>query len=243
MEPHGDPEARIRDLERPLSDPAHTPEAAAAPRPWDAYEYATPPPVTPPPAYNYGGGAGPFPPSTKPKSSRLFLILACVFVVLVLAIVGVVAALIAHQFSDRGSDVASPTAATSPNMTAPRRTPVMPSFSIPSIPAIPGIPGTGTQSPGGAPSTPPAGTSVIVSGVNESRTLACTDNNVTVSGVNMNVTISGHCTTLAVTGMQNVITMDTADTIDVSGINNKVTWHSGSPKVSNSGLQNTVRQG
>jgi hypothetical protein len=84
---------------------------------------------------------------------------------------------------------------------------------------------------------------VVVSGVNETRALACTDNRVTVSGVNMNVTISGHCTTLEVTGMQNVITIDTSDSIDVSGISNKVTWHSGSPKVNNSGLQNTVGQG
>jgi hypothetical protein len=45
MDPQDDPEARIRDLERPLSDMARTSEIGAAqPGPW-VYT-PTPPPVT-----------------------------------------------------------------------------------------------------------------------------------------------------------------------------------------------------
>ena len=44
-------------------------------------------------------------------------------------------------------------------------------------------------------------------------------------------------------GVQNSITVDAVDSIDASGFNNKVTYHSGTPKISNSGDSNVVQQG
>jgi hypothetical protein len=55
--------------------------------------------------------------------------------------------------------------------------------------------------------------------------------------------ITGHCTSLTVNGMKNTVTVDASDSIDASGMNNRVTYHSGSPKVSNSGVDNVVAQG
>ncbi|PLV45020.1 hypothetical protein X011_24650 [Mycobacterium tuberculosis variant microti OV254] len=43
--------------------------------------------------------------------------------------------------------------------------------------------------------------------------------------------------------MKNVITIDSADTIEASGMSNRVTFHSGAPKISNSGVDNDVAQG
>jgi hypothetical protein len=57
------------------------------------------------------------------------------------------------------------------------------------------------------------------------------------------VTITGHCTSLSVSGMQNTVTVDAADSIDASGLNNKVTYHTGNPKISNLGTSNEVQQG
>jgi hypothetical protein len=55
--------------------------------------------------------------------------------------------------------------------------------------------------------------------------------------------LTGHCASLTVLGSQNVVTVNTADTIDTSGIENQITFHSGSPTVQNSGISNVVQQG
>jgi len=57
------------------------------------------------------------------------------------------------------------------------------------------------------------------------------------------VTLTGHCATVNVSGLQNVVTVDNVDTIEASGLNNKVTYHSGSPKISKNGSGNVVEQG
>lgn len=97
-----------------------------------------------------------------------------------------------------------------------------------------------------APSTSPTaprGTQLSVAGINENRSIACDDNIVNVSGVSNTVVITGHCTSLSVSGVQNAITIEAVDSIDASGFNNRVTYHSGTPKVSNSGESNVVAQG
>ncbi len=55
--------------------------------------------------------------------------------------------------------------------------------------------------------------------------------------------ITGHCKRVQVSGMNNVVTVDAADTIEASGMDNKVTYHGGSPKVDKSGFSNTIEQG
>ena len=57
------------------------------------------------------------------------------------------------------------------------------------------------------------------------------------------VTVTGHCASVAVDGVIHHVTLDSADAIAVDGVNNVVIYHSGAPKITRSGGQNTVRQG
>jgi hypothetical protein len=253
MNAEDDPERRIRELEQPLADAAHASELGGA-QPPGGYAYASgpsgppgpsgphdpygspwaagPPTPPPPPPFSYGG---PFPGTSPrpPSGTRVWWILAAVFVIGVLAVVGGIAAFAAHRFSRVGSITVSPPPSISRGNTLPRQTPSSPAPS-----------GTGTQTPSATgPSTPPPGGNLSVSGINENRTIACNDSIVSVSGVSNTVVIIGHCTSLSVSGLQNSITVDAVDTIEASGFNNQVTYHSGSPKISKSGESNVVQQG
>ncbi|MGD1172207.1 DUF3060 domain-containing protein [Mycobacterium seoulense] len=237
MAPNDDPEDRIRELERPLADAARASEASSAQPAGPAYP--PPPPYPPgpagpppPPAWTYGGPLG-GPPPQRPSGNRMWWIVGTVIVVGVLALAGGIAAFAAHQLSGVRSIISSPPtitdtfgppASTSPGGTAPSTT------------------RTKTPRPSTSP-TPAPGDRVSVSGIGENRTIACNDNVVSVSGVSNTVVISGHCASLTVSGVQNEITVDTVDSIEASGFNNKVTYHSGTPKVSNSGGSNVVQQG
>ena len=225
MDPQGDPEARIRDLERPLSDMARTSEMGAAqPAP---YAY---PPTLPP--INYGG-PHPTAPPMKTASFRGWWIVLAVFAVGAIALVAGVAVVGAHLFSSRGSIVSFPGARPSISRGSVTNTP----SSQPS----PGA--TQTPTAGGSTATAPPGGNLTVSGISQNRTIACNDSVVTVSGITNTVVLTGHCASLTVIGSQNVVTVDTADTIDASGIENQVTFHSGSPSVQNSGISNVVQLG
>ena len=48
---------------------------------------------------------------------------------------------------------------------------------------------------------------------------------------------------LKVAAYDNQVQVDSVDTIDVSGYSNTVTYHSGSPKITQSGYDITVKQG
>lgn len=245
MKAEDDPEARIRALEQPLAYQAHASELGSELGEPGNYSYPPPPPgPVPPPASSnmapppYGSSYGPgnLYRGGMPASSgtRWFWVLAAVGVVGVLALVGGIAAYAARQFAHGDLVVTSPTGSTSEVTTAPpgntRNRPTPPTAE--------------TRAPSSAPSaTVPAGMPVTVSGINENKTLACTDNVINISGITNNVVITGHCAEVNVSGMQNAVTVDSADAIDVSGLNNKVTYHAGSPKVSQSGGGNTVDQG
>jgi hypothetical protein len=84
---------------------------------------------------------------------------------------------------------------------------------------------------------------LTVSGIGENKTLVCNESAVSISGVSNTVVISGHCTTVQISGVSNVVTIDSSDAINASGIQNRITFHSGEPKVDNSGSDNTVEQG
>ncbi|OBJ91188.1 hypothetical protein A5639_10745 [Mycolicibacterium conceptionense] len=84
---------------------------------------------------------------------------------------------------------------------------------------------------------------MIVSGINEHRTIECQDNTVIVSGIQNELEITGHCTAVTVSGVENVIRVEAADTIGVSGFDNRVTYRTGEPEVSKSGQSNVVEQG
>jgi hypothetical protein len=56
-------------------------------------------------------------------------------------------------------------------------------------------------------------------------------------------TLTGHCGSIKVSMYDNQLQVDSVDTVDISGYNDSVTYHSGSPKVTQSGYGITVKQG
>lgn len=238
MEPHDDPEARIRALEQPLADTARATELGTTPHTSGGAYVPPPVPPMPPPAAgpDYGGqytppgyGAPWAPPPRKASGGIPWVVLgigAVVFLILV-AGVGIV---IVNQ--------------------ATREIPDIPGISIPSIPSFPSIPSipevpSAPNSPGGPANTvteAPPGGQLSVAGMGENKTIACNDSRVSVSGVSNTVTITGHCAAVTVSGVQNKVTLDTSDQIQASGFDNVVTYHSGSPDINNAG-NNVVQQG
>ncbi len=240
MNSQDDPEERIRELERPLADAARASEPGQA-QPPGGYPYSSgptgPPPPPPPPAapWTYGGGPLYGSPQKSPSGNRTWWILGTFIVIGFLALAGGIAAFAAHQLSGVRSIISS-----APSISAT----FGPPSGATSSPRSPGPSSTRTRTttPSASPAPSP-GARLSVSGINENRTIACDDNIVSVSGVSNTVVITGHCTSLTVSGVQNAITVDSVDSIDASGFSNKVTYHSGNPKISNSGGSNEVQQG
>ncbi|WP_216903908.1 DUF3060 domain-containing protein, partial [Nocardia alni] len=94
--------------------------------------------------------------------------------------------------------------------------------------------GTVTIKPGGT---------ARVSGNSRTKTVNCGNGYLSVSGNSNSVTVRGHCAGLTVSGNSNIVTVDAADSITVSGIGVKVTYHSGTPRIENSGISNSVARG
>jgi Protein of unknown function (DUF3060) len=219
MKPEDDPEARIRELERPLAETARASEVRSNQTP-GSYPYPPGPPVLPPaPTSSYGG---PFPGTSPrlPSRTRLLWVLLPFFVFGAVALVSYNA----DRHSRGGLVIPSPTSA------APSAGVTQPAAPAPSTPLSP--------APGA-----PAGAKLSISGIKENRTIACNQSAVSVSGISNKVVITGHCASLNVSGVQNSITVDTVDSIDASGFNNQITYHTGSPTIENSGEQNIVQQG
>ncbi|MCV7163717.1 DUF3060 domain-containing protein [Mycobacterium stomatepiae] len=245
MESQDDPEKRIRDLERPLAETARASELGGTPQGGHAYPPPPPGPVPPPlsgsvppppPMYNYGGPYGG--PSPTSSGNRLWWIVGTVIVIGVLALAGGIAAFAAHQISGVrsiiNSEISTTPSTSSRVTTSPRTTTRSPRSSTSAPPT--------TSGPSTLP-LPPQAAPLDVSGIDENKTIVCNDNVVTVSGINNTIVITGHCASLTVSGMKNSVTVDSSDAIDASGMNNQVTFHSGSPKISNSGVDNVVAQG
>jgi hypothetical protein len=263
MKYEDDPEARIRDLERPLSDQAraselgggqHNTGGAYLPPPVPGYtapDYSTQASGSPPPsgtqpygaqpygAQPYGAqpyGAQPYgTPYPTPRRKVSGGIPWLVFGLIAIVLVAIAAGVIV--FTTKMSGVTRKGDGGSINI------PSFPSFpSIPSvpssIPAPPGAPGADPEVIVGSP-----GEQVTVSGVDENKTVACNDASVSISGIRNTVNITGHCMKVSVSGINNVITVDIADTIGASGFDNRVTFHAGSPQIENSGGNNVVEQG
>ncbi|MGZ4584104.1 MAG: DUF3060 domain-containing protein [Mycobacterium sp.] len=72
---------------------------------------------------------------------------------------------------------------------------------------------------------------------------ACTNATVKLSSYGIAFNATGHCTTLTISSYDNRVTVDSVDTITVSGYNNTVTYHSGAPKITDSGYDNNIQQG
>ena len=239
MNREDDPEARIRELERPLNDQAHTSElgrehsgsnTAYLPPPVPGYtqpDYSTPVYGSPPPYGTQQYGAGYSAPPRNVSGGIPWLVFGMIAVV-VLAIAGGVILFVSNMSSDRSTVSGGGGSIDIPSI---------PSIEIPSIPAPPGAPDADPTAIVGTP-----GETVTVSGIDSNRTIACNDGSVTISGIRNTVNITGHCVDVSVSGMNNVVTVDIADVIGVSGFDNRVTYHSGSPQIDASD-SNVVEQG
>src|ERR1700735_4855591 len=238
MKSEDDPEARIRELEQPLAEAARASEAGENPPPskWappppspspppPGAAFPPGPPMPTPPSLPYGGGLFPSPSAQYSRSNRTLWIILGVFVIGMIALPAGIFLFTAHQVSRSGITTLLP----------------IPSISTASPTASATMPPT-TPMPSTSTSTAPAGENITVSGISEVRTIACNGGSVSVSGITNNVVITGHCVSVNVSGIQNQITVDAADTIQASGSANQVTYHSGSPKIGNSGFDNVVQR-
>src|SRR5690242_10158444 len=171
MNPEDDPEARIRDLERPLADTAHASELGTGQytppptQPWTSDNQFPPPTYgsqfPPPPYGNYGDqysgqySAYPPPPQrTSGSAVRVLVILAAVGSFLV---AGGVAAYL--MFATTGNTGSSGTTTSRSTKTTVRTTPPRTQTAAP-------VPPTASTSPAS-----PAGP-VTVTGISENRTIA-----------------------------------------------------------------------
>jgi hypothetical protein len=108
------------------------------------------------------------------------------------------------------------------------------------FPSFTGLPST----PGDSSSDPiTAGNDVDVAGSGKTVSLVCDGGSVSILGTTNTVDITGHCAKVTVSGVKNKITVESADAIETSGMTNTVTYHSGSPQINKSGLDNSVEQG
>lgn len=213
MQREDDPEARIRDLERPLADVARTSELGTEhPGSGGGYSGGT---YMPPPVQAYGApypGVAPYfgaPQKAKSGLGAGWWLFAGIVVVLL--VVGAGVAIYSARVFSLGSETRPPVEI--PNVAGEGA----------EVDKAPGVP---TAAP-----IPPPGEQLSVSGVGKNETIACNESIVSVSGVSNTVAITGHCVSLTVSGVENVVTVDAADTIGASGFDNEVIYLSGSPEI------------
>ena len=247
MEPDGDPEARIRDLERPLADRAYNNEMGTQP-----YEVAPTadmsvppyqgPPYPQPGASQFGSpqyGAPQFgspyyaPPQqvVRKRSPALWLLPLIVGII----VVGSVGAVLFFNLSsfNTGSPVRPP----SPGISGGGGSVDTPEIEIPT-PEIP-FP----FDPSDEVETVEAGDTLSLGGIEQRKTVVCNQGTVNISGMTNTIEVQGDCAGVSVSGMNNIVTVESAGSITASGFDNKVTYRSGSPEVSQSGTGNVIEQG
>jgi len=90
---------------------------------------------------------------------------------------------------------------------------------------------------GGGPITLSQGGTLDVPGNAINETIACNDGNLTLSAINSTINVSGHCVSLKVSGFDDHVNVDSADTIEVSGYGNTFSagGHSANVKISSYG--------
>jgi len=246
MEPDADPEARIRDLERPLAQQADASELGTRPyrsapavdgsgpqyRHGDVPGYAQQPPPTwstPPPGGPQWGSPYFSPPQhvVRKGPRLLWVVPLAILGVVVVGMAALIAVLVARN-AEPGTDrpVAPTIAGGGGRLDSPR--------------AEPGRPRTVGP---GAPATVAAGQSLSVSGIDEQRSVICAGGSVSVSGMRNSVDIRGECAVVTVSGFDNVVMVEFAQSITASGFDNRVTYARGEPQIGNSGLGNVVESG
>jgi hypothetical protein len=255
MNAQEDPEARIRDLERSLSDVAGTSELRASSSELGTNtselgsgqyptSYGTPSPPPPPgysptgypqPGYSTAPYANPYP-QMSPRSTGGFSwwwLIVATFVVGGVAVGAGVAVFGTHVFSS-GTSIAG----------SPHDRPAISGGGgiLTNMPTRPNASGGVAQPPGVAAPTAPGG-DVTFGGISENKTIACNEGTVNISGMENTIVITGHCAKVNVSGIENIVTVDSAEAIVASGFDNRITFKTGSPQISNSGAGNVVEQG
>jgi len=234
MSSHDDPEARIRDLERSLSEQStelthsvHDTDRQAA----DEYHRPSPPPYLP--TQQHHGVPFPPPVTTSAGAGRGWILYAVLATVVAVGIGGAVTFFV-NAFHTVGSVVdvfdGGPPAVEGGG--GP--------FDVPSGQSG-GIQPTATTLAPAVPAVP--GDVVTVSGVGENRTIACEGGVVNISGVDNRVVITGRCARVSVSGVEIVVTVAEALRISASGFDNRVTYLAGTPDVDQSGNANVVERG
>jgi hypothetical protein len=228
MNPQDDPEARIRDLERPLADRAEMSELGTQPY-QVAGAYPPLPPPGPPPMYGT-----PYPMAQPYQKSSNTGVIVLVVSVLVLLVLGAgVAIYFANQGPRDGIVSQRPVAGGGGSIDFPNGQPTeAPVVVMPGGPA--GSDDVVVQAP--------ANGSFSVAGIEGNKRVACNDSEISVSGVSNTVTITGHCTSVTVSGFENQVTVENADAISASGFDNRVAFQNGDPQINNSG-DNVVERG
>lgn len=237
MEPYGDPEARIRDLERPLADRASASELGT--QPYDAAPPPPPPPQGPPTmtAYptpspgEYGAPQYTSPYFAPPQqvvhkrspSTALWLVPLVIVVVVAAGIVG------AAVFFNLGGSDGRPQGPIAGGG-GPLDTPSPPEVQtrIDSTEQI---------------VTVESGGSLSIGGIGQNQTVVCNGGSVNISGVDNTIEVQGGCASVTVSGIDNTVTVESADILGASGFDNQVTYRSGDPEISQSGTGNVIERG
>lgn len=233
MRHEDDPEARIRELERPLSEQARASELTT-PGNWDPSSYVSP--VTP--AAVRAPRPPSFPPRFTPKTSRnLSLILALAGVAVPAAAAFVFFAgdfTRAHQLPPSTPSTGHPTSI--PFQIQPGGSMVVDGTTIAVGPA--------PVQPAEPPEQPDRlGLPIRITGIGSTRTAECHDNGVQISGASNTITLTGSCNSVVISGIENTVVLDSARQIVMSGIGNRVTYHSGTPEIIGANSSNTIAQG
>lgn len=246
MEPNGDPEARIRDLERPLAEQAAANELGtrdhqappSADMPVPPYPHGAPPPTAPYPYPQYGSPYYSPPQRVVHKRAQPTLWL------IPLVVIGFIVAgiIVFAYFNVNSTTGVSPRP--SPGISGGGGSVDTPGIDIPDIPDIP-IPGVPELpfAPGDEVVTVGAGDTLSFGGIEQRKTVICDQGTVNISGMTNTVEIQGDCAAVSVSGMDNVVTVESAGTITASGFDNTVTYRAGTPEISTSGTGNVVEQG
>lgn len=220
MEPTGDPEARIRDLERGSSAvpvPPYPYPTSSFEQPQGSPYFAAPQQVV-----------------HKRSNPAVWLIPLIAGLVIIGGVIGVVVYFV-------GNNVATSTVPGRPSTSGGGGSVAEPSVpAIPAIPSIPAIPGIGGDD---QVLTVEAGGSLSIGGVDRTQTVICNQGTVSISGMNNTIEVQGSCAEVSVSGMENELTVESAGAINVSGFDNTVTYRTGDPKTSQAGTGNVIERG
>jgi hypothetical protein len=218
MEPDGDPEARVRDLEPQPYAATTPPPPLSAPYPAQPYgQYGTPQYTSP----YYAA-----PQRVVRKRSHTAALWLIPLAVVAIIVTGIAGAVVYLNLGSPDTFTENPIAGGGGSLDEPQP------------PAIPTL----IEQPEQVIAVE-AGGSISIGGIERNQTVICDQGAVNISGVNNTVEIQGSCASVTVSGIENVVTVESAGTISASGFDNRVTYRSGAPEISTSGTGNTVEPG